>query len=664
MANIYISSTGAGTQDGSTLANAINGGNQTNLRNAIQGASASDVVRLIAGTYTITSTITVPSSVSILGWTAGDAEQSTYANVIITGVSGTTYSVNSPGTYDVSGLTLAAGSSGQILKHLTAKLFSQVIDAEAGRVKTVTIDDCLFEICRDCISVKGDYHSFTTSAVNTTNNTITTTSHGLSNGDRIRFVRNTTSAVLPGGLTEGTEYYVVNVSGDTFKVSNTSGGAAIDITSVGTSTCVWYRRAESTENSAGWTVSNCIIRNFAQTGWRRWYGCGAMTGENIECWGDDGTNYTSCTLDHTTDTFTSSSHGLSANEAIAFHFTTVPTGWPVDEAGRSGRWKLYYVKTVPTGDTFTISATSGGSQITAFSSNGTGITWHRSYATQSGGQTGFDSGYTSAGRHTADKDLTLTNVWGGEVSDKTTNASTGSNWQGDFIKSETDTTGTVNGGYARYCGDAGVDSKGAWTINNFVVNHSLQSYKSYASSLERLVLNNCLGIACHWQGGKQADPRLIGTLYNGFMTANNCTFFDIESGGLTSGSYYIVKYGNQSTPVISQIELNDCLYGFYDANCYSGTISKISDASTTASPNIVENSTTWYNDRGISSPGTNPVFVDNTDDNFTGTSTNWNSTIYGDTRGYYYDPGTPPDPGGDVTLLVANGANFSGVTIS
>lgn len=54
-------------------------------------------------------------------------------------------------------------------------------------------------------------------------------SHGLAVGDPVRFYQ---SDVLPGGLTYDKVYFVVNTTVDTFQVSETFGGAALDITSV------------------------------------------------------------------------------------------------------------------------------------------------------------------------------------------------------------------------------------------------------------------------------------------------------------------------------------------------------------------------------------------------------------------------------------------------
>jgi hypothetical protein len=66
--------------------------------------------------------------------------------------------------------------------------------------------------------------------------TITVASHGFANGDLVDF----SATTLPGGISEDTKYYVINKATDTFQISATEGGAAIDITSNGSE--VQYRR--------------------------------------------------------------------------------------------------------------------------------------------------------------------------------------------------------------------------------------------------------------------------------------------------------------------------------------------------------------------------------------------------------------------------------------
>lgn len=64
------------------------------------------------------------------------------------------------------------------------------------------------------------------------NDTITSYGHGLSNGDRV-VVSAVNAESLPAGLSEGVAYYVVGATADTFQLSTTSGGTAVDITSTG-----------------------------------------------------------------------------------------------------------------------------------------------------------------------------------------------------------------------------------------------------------------------------------------------------------------------------------------------------------------------------------------------------------------------------------------------
>lgn len=77
-------------------------------------------------------------------------------------------------------------------------------------------------------------------AVDATTDTFTSVAHGLADGDRIIICLNTDNTVfgyaltyLPTGITYG-QYYVVNKTDDTFKLSASSGGAAINLTAKAT----------------------------------------------------------------------------------------------------------------------------------------------------------------------------------------------------------------------------------------------------------------------------------------------------------------------------------------------------------------------------------------------------------------------------------------------
>lgn len=77
------------------------------------------------------------------------------------------------------------------------------------------------------------YNGTSVTADNSTDK-ITKASHGLANGDRVQFG----GTALPGGITSGTWYYVINTATNDFEVSLTSNGSKVDITSNGTSVTI------------------------------------------------------------------------------------------------------------------------------------------------------------------------------------------------------------------------------------------------------------------------------------------------------------------------------------------------------------------------------------------------------------------------------------------
>jgi len=74
--------------------------------------------------------------------------------------------------------------------------------------------------------LRGFTHSFT---ANATTDVITAASHGLADGDRVRFRGDD----LPAGIVAGTLYYVRDKTDDTFKIEETPAGGAKDITDAG-----------------------------------------------------------------------------------------------------------------------------------------------------------------------------------------------------------------------------------------------------------------------------------------------------------------------------------------------------------------------------------------------------------------------------------------------
>lgn len=73
-----------------------------------------------------------------------------------------------------------------------------------------------------------------------TNDQFLSVAHGMADGDRVQLF-NVFSETIPTGITEGTLYYVVNSATNTFKVSTTQGGAAVDVTAVAGGEIYWQR---------------------------------------------------------------------------------------------------------------------------------------------------------------------------------------------------------------------------------------------------------------------------------------------------------------------------------------------------------------------------------------------------------------------------------------
>lgn len=74
-----------------------------------------------------------------------------------------------------------------------------------------------------------------TVTANASTDKLSLNAHGMVNGTRVRF---TTTGSLPGGISADTDYYVRDVETNAFKVSTSSGGSAINITSAGSGNTV------------------------------------------------------------------------------------------------------------------------------------------------------------------------------------------------------------------------------------------------------------------------------------------------------------------------------------------------------------------------------------------------------------------------------------------
>jgi len=71
---------------------------------------------------------------------------------------------------------------------------------------------------------------------------ITSAAHALANGDLLQF---TTETTLPAGLSLATNYYVIDITTNTFKVSATPNGTAVDITGTGTGAHTYHLKGRA-----------------------------------------------------------------------------------------------------------------------------------------------------------------------------------------------------------------------------------------------------------------------------------------------------------------------------------------------------------------------------------------------------------------------------------
>jgi Flp pilus assembly protein TadG len=171
----------------------------------------------------------------------------------------------------------------------------------------------------------------------------TSAAHGLVAGNAIVFQ---TTGALYTGLTAGTVYYVISTGLTTtsFRVSTTSGGAAVNT---------------SGSQSGTQSFSKLVTTTGSQSGSHSFVEIGAPT------------------------VFTSNSHGLSVGNAIGVSSTgSLPS--PLSAS------TVYYVVTVPNANLFTLSTTSGGTGITLTGSS-TGTLSFVPLVATSGSQSGTHS---------------------------------------------------------------------------------------------------------------------------------------------------------------------------------------------------------------------------------------------------------------------------------
>lgn len=185
------------------------------------------------------------------------------------------------------------------------------------------------------------------------NDRVTLTAHGLVVNDRIYFTRLTGGT----GLALNTTYYVESVvDANNFTVKTTLAGAAVNIT-------VDYTRAEVAKFQS--FTGTFLNRGTYNAPLNMLFAVGAQAGTITVIAGSSNYTiaipattdpaFTGATGQAAGDTITKTAHGLAVGDRVYFTTLTGGTGLSLN--------RNYYVKTVPTADTFTVSLTNGGSTV-------------------------------------------------------------------------------------------------------------------------------------------------------------------------------------------------------------------------------------------------------------------------------------------------------------
>ncbi len=161
-------------------------------------------------------------------------------------------------------------------------------------------------------------------------NSINSASHGFENDDQVVY---TTDGGSLGGLVNAQTYYIVNKTTNTFQLSVTKGGTAIDITSVPTDAKGNVVDSTHQIKAVGLKVQQVNQSTFSYT------------------------------TDNTTNTITLNSHGFTNGQAVVYK--TAGTALTNLTPGTT-----YYVKLVNT-NSFQLTATSGGAVIDIGANSGT-----------------------------------------------------------------------------------------------------------------------------------------------------------------------------------------------------------------------------------------------------------------------------------------------------
>ena len=219
-------------------------GNTVNIRGATQSAYNGDFIITVTGTntftYSVTGSPTTPATGTIIANKGPLVKNSYTGGIFAAGV------FASQNYQNAAEYIVLAGASAAFLWRQgvssATKSYPSSPDETIEATDTVSIVQAFdrLYILREAdrtVSGWGEQTRNVTAGTCTISNAspavVTKTAHGLENGMAVVF---STTGSLPTGLTAGTVYYVVNKATDTFQVSATSGGSAINTSSAGSGT--------------------------------------------------------------------------------------------------------------------------------------------------------------------------------------------------------------------------------------------------------------------------------------------------------------------------------------------------------------------------------------------------------------------------------------------
>lgn len=157
--------------------------------------------------------------------------------------------------------------------------------------------------------------SFVDNNIDIGTDTITLINHGFSDGNVVNFV----GASLPAGITAGTDYYIITATTNTFQISTTFGGGAVNITAVGSGSVERSNQIRMTDNATS-SLTGVIVSFGA--------------GYRID-------TATTSTAAGTTVTFKNGASGIEVGDTLTIAGVTYTAAGVEDYSGSNRNFKVY-----------------------------------------------------------------------------------------------------------------------------------------------------------------------------------------------------------------------------------------------------------------------------------------------------------------------------------